>query len=114
MMIPDKNRSWKRLAGCYKRALAMAQKGYINPEHTLAISWANSKMVLDDGDRHGMRSAESFLFDLSVLDWFARRVELFAENHMLADDESVAAILHEWLQRMPLDPRLMANAWSEK
>ena len=113
-MIPDKDRSWKRLAGCYKRALAMAQKGYINPEHTLAISWANCKMVLDEGDRSGMRSAESFLFDLNVLDWFARRVELFAENHRLAYDESVAAMLYEWLERMPLDPRLMSNMRSEK
>ena len=113
-MIPDKNRSWKRLSGCYKRAMAHAQYGRIDPAHPLAIAWANCKMVLNAANDSGKRSTESFLFDLSVLDWFASRVEIFAENHMLSEDKSAAAVLHEWLSRMPLDPRLLSNARSEK
>jgi hypothetical protein len=111
---PDK--TFKRLAGCWKRAAAFAAPGAIYLAHPLSAAWENCKMILDAAETPRVETAEdrreaaeSICFDLVCLDWFAWRLDVFAEENMLAGDATVAAILQEWQDRMFFDPTKLCN-----
>jgi hypothetical protein len=113
--IPD--RTFKRLTGCYKRAVILGKQGEINNLHPLAAAWSNCKMMLDAKSdyktkpkktrklkRHKERMINDDTYDINLLDWFASRVEDFSETAILTGDDSLAAILFEWKERICFNP----------
>ena len=94
----------KRLASCFKRAVSLGKAGEIDHHHLLAPVWSNVCYFLDGGD-------EVDAYDLVLLDYAAMRIEEYSRDHLIANDESVRAILHQWLSRLPVIPA-PAMAWA--
>jgi hypothetical protein len=94
-MICHDAESFSALSSCQKRAAHFAQDGDIDPSHPRDAAWSNAKMMIDADDDP--------LGDLLYLDWFAVRLDAYAKSHMLAGDPSIAAMLHEWQERMMID-----------
>jgi hypothetical protein len=97
MIFHTPDPTFTRLSGCWKRATRFGKPGTIRSAHPLSIPWANCKLFLDaeDGDP---------LFSISCLDWFALRVDEFAQRHKIDSDQTLHAILHEWQSYMFFNP----------
>lgn len=116
MLFHAPDNSFARLKSCWKRAAKFAAPGEIDPSHPLAPAWSNCKLMLD-AEGNGKRYAsfqeyvadedervEAAVFSLSCLDWFALKLDDYSKSHMLSGDASIAAMLHEWKERLILDP----------
>ncbi|MDD5189406.1 MAG: hypothetical protein PHE50_00005 [Dehalococcoidales bacterium] len=101
MLFHEPDKSFKRLAGCWKRASRFALNTEISLEHPLYIAWNNCKLLLDHGDK---KSSEDYCLDLVILDWFAMKIEEYSKDNMLTGDSSIAGILYEWKERIPVNP----------
>lgn len=126
MIFHEPDRSFRRLAGCYKRATRFSKAGLIPHQHALAAAWSNCKYFLDaeqgedvdalkkawvedrmplprDHQEEGRIALEA-AFSIVCLDWFASKVDAYLECNMLEGDEALAAMLSEWQLRMKFDP----------
>lgn len=100
MLFHEPDRTYKRLAGCWKRAKAMAEQGEIPLSHPLSIAWLNTKMMIEHSDG----GTDDLCFDINCLDWFAMILDEYSKDHFLIDDKVVSAILYEWMETMFFDP----------
>lgn len=105
--------SRQRLVACWKRAKSFARPGVIDKAHPLAAAWDNCKLFLDAQDNFGTSAdpkerlreqVEELVYSLTCLDWFAQKLDAYSKQHMLAGDDTIAAILHEWKSRVFFDP----------
>ena len=79
----------KEIVSTYKRAKGVSLAGEISMDHPLYVLWCNIKMFLDAADKCDV--------DLDLLGYFGKKVDEYSKNHMLKDDPSIRAMLHEWL-----------------
>jgi len=99
---PDK--TFARLASCWKRANAFAieDKIKIDNNHPLAAAWENCKMFIDAEE-----DEEDMFYTIVCLDWFAEKLDNYAKNNMLNGDMNIARMLYEWRERMFFNPVLL-------
>ena len=120
MIFHDHDKSYKRLATCWKRAKSFAKSGVIDSNHKLAAAWSNCKLLLDAEEDRQMYFCEKheyyenmmvkeFTYSIVCMDWFALKIDEYAKNNMLKDDDTVSAILYEWKERMFFNPTLVVN-----
>ena len=124
MIFHTPDPTFKRLLSCWRRAERNAVCGKIDKSHTLAAAWENAKMFMDSDCK--MKTSSGFVKGFSVpisdiiqaekvavanevmklfaLDWFALKVEEFSKISNIAGDIGLAHILHEWRERMPMNP----------
>lgn len=106
-MLMHTPNGWADLESMFKRAVQFAQQGEIPANHPLAAAWANVKMFLDAHE--GEQDVDSIVLDARTLDWFATRVDAYAQKHMLTGDPGFAAIAFEWLHLLPFIPPAMTT-----
>jgi len=100
MVFHQPDTTFARLKGMWLRSKRFAKPGEIPASHPLAAAWSNCKLGLSSTDGQDVES-------IVYLDWFAERVEVYAQNHLLAGDDGFAAIAAQWLGRMMFDPTKM-------
>lgn len=89
------------LKSCWKRAERFGRPGEIDLDHPLAVAWMNCEWFMVHGsDTEG----EEELADLIALDWFAHKVDAYARDNLIENDETLGALLLLWRSRMFFDP----------
>lgn len=118
LLYHEFDRSYKRIRLCYKRALTLATPCEVSLSHPLAPLWHNLKNFFGFSFDHPNET--SYDNDLILLDYFAMKVEKFAENNLVDGDKDLAAMLHEWKERcwwfnpLLLDTRLKPRGEDER
>ena len=93
MLFHTPDKTFKRLASCWKRAISAKPGSYKG--HKLTPAWANCLLALDDGPTPE---------NIAVLDWFALKVDEYSKAHMIEGDDKLSAILYEWKSALGFDP----------
>ena len=114
--------TFKRLSSCYKRANQFAVEGVINNRHPLAAAWSNAKLMLNAKNdyktkpknpkklkKHLERRLKDDTYDISILDWFALKVDCFLKDNLIDGDTCLAAILYEWKSYLKFEPTLLKD-----
>lgn len=120
MLFHSPDTSHKTLKSCWKRAESFAQPGVIDANHQLAAAWSNCKLFCDAEDLRPMYLCESFAgykahsvsemtHTMVCLDWFALKLNDYAKTHLLKGDQSIAAMLYEWQNKMIFNPVFMGK-----
>lgn len=88
------------MASCWRRANSISGGAQPTQSHLLYVAWVNTRDMCEISD----------LDDQMVyLDWFAKCVDDYAVDHMIADDKQLGSMLKEWRDLMPCDPTVMAG-----
>ena len=116
MILHKPDHSFGRIRSCWRRANSFAKKGEMEESHPLFITWSNVLLFLDANIPgpppkkekrlwgHKRRVALSHVFDITIMDWMAMKIDDYSKNNILKGDSTVSAILFEWKERMFFDP----------
>lgn len=116
MLFHQPDTSFKRIKSCWKRAVSHGCNGVISKDHPLAAAWSNALMMIEAESKSPrpldddlvtewmVESGREGAYSLSVLDWFAEKVDKFAKDNMIAADTSLHTMLYQWMHLMPCDP----------
>lgn len=105
MIFHQPDSTFKRLSACWKRAEKLAGNHAIDKNHPLAAAWENCKMFVQaEGDNP---TKEDIKFTLCCLDWFALKLDEYSRTNILSGDDSIAAMLFEFKQLMPINPTFL-------
>ena len=95
------------LASAYKRAKHFGSIQFVGPFSVIAktgpaIAARNYCMLLDAND--GVTSTEEFVVDLVLLNGWARSINRYCDNNMIANDELAKEAFACFASRLPIDP----------
>ena len=125
MILHKPDHSFGRIRSCWRRANSFAKKGEMEESHPLFITWSNVLLFLDANIPgpppkkekrlwgHKRRVALSHVFDITIMDWMAMKIDDYSKNNILKGDSTVSAILFEWKERMFFDPTMSQGERSE-